>query len=576
MNRPRAIRLLLAMGVLVTAGWLLRGYITDDTFIHLRYAHNLIELGEFSFNPGESSYGATSPLWIFGLALLLKLGVSPFAAAWLLGVLSGVMVILLMDAILEQMSVSAIWKGAILLLAACDAWFLRWTFSGMETPLSTGMLLLLLWPLVSGRDVGWGVSRGPLWQRYLAWGAGAGLAGLVRPELMLVAPLALPWLMWFEYFRAGAVGGPEARHRARPHRPLLAAIGGWLVVTVPWLTYAWIAFGRLTPGTAAAKSSTIAASPLAVMEYLLASVRQLAVVQGLLWLVALALVIMVLIRNSMSQNARLSDSIAEDLPAPSRAAEFDPARTTPGHGPWSVWGPVALVGIAVTWTVALLGGYAIKQVWIISRYVAPVAPVLLLALTVIGEWLMGGREGDRSRRRICISVIVVGVVATLLLNGWILTTQIVPHARKFSVGVKECYLAMGEWLGENTPEDTVIAALDIGAVGYGSQRHVLDLMGLVSPEILDLGREVGFAEMVESGAWLPEAGTTAEVVRPDYFIDRSEGVPRWDGRVVRGVRFDLIDTCILEGVGIREPQPWTVALYRLELVDTRVKAATGG
>ena len=47
-----------------------RGYVTDDTYIHLRYVQNLLTRGEFSFNPGVSTYGATSPLWILGLVLL--------------------------------------------------------------------------------------------------------------------------------------------------------------------------------------------------------------------------------------------------------------------------------------------------------------------------------------------------------------------------------------------------------------------------------------------------------------------------------------------------------------------------
>mgnify|MGYP000305441219 CR=1 FL=1 len=60
----------LALGLLLLlAGHLaLRGYVTDDTYIHLRYAENLLAHAEFSFNPGESTYGATSPLWILGLA----------------------------------------------------------------------------------------------------------------------------------------------------------------------------------------------------------------------------------------------------------------------------------------------------------------------------------------------------------------------------------------------------------------------------------------------------------------------------------------------------------------------------
>ena len=46
------------------------GSMTDDTFIHMQYARNLAETGELSFNRGDPSYGATSPLWVGMLALV--------------------------------------------------------------------------------------------------------------------------------------------------------------------------------------------------------------------------------------------------------------------------------------------------------------------------------------------------------------------------------------------------------------------------------------------------------------------------------------------------------------------------
>ncbi len=103
----------------------------------------------------SDTYGATSPLWIFLLAGLLKLGLAPAAAARVAGAGSGLLMILLADAIISRMTFRPFWRGAVLLVITADAWFLRWTWSGMETPLATAFLLLLLWPLVSARDMGW-------------------------------------------------------------------------------------------------------------------------------------------------------------------------------------------------------------------------------------------------------------------------------------------------------------------------------------------------------------------------------------------------------------------------------------
>ena len=534
MRASRILPLLLAVAVLAAAGVALRGYVTDDTFIHLRYAENLLHRGEFAFNPGEHSYGATSPLWIFGLALLLALGTPAMAAPFVLGALSGLLAVIIAWDLTGRLGLGGRWRAVVMLLIACDAWFLRWSFSGMETPLATALLLALLAPLL--RDGGLAAGDRP---RHVAWGVAAGLAALVRPEYMLVVPPAWLWLAW----------AADRGHRWRVRIPdALAAAAGWLLVVGPWLAFAWWSFGRITPGTAAAKSAAVSLAPGVVIPYLVQAAQVPAATQGLLWLGALIIAVLA----------------------------------------WRAWrGPagkdrrpdrreIALVGVAVTWSVLLMGGYAVKQVWIISRYICPLSPVLILAAVVIVRRVLCVLGAGNPRgRTLAVSVLAVCAAATLLVNGWIFTRQVMPHARLFPLGVRECYLGMGEWLRGNTPPDAVIAALDIGAVGYASERRVLDLMGLVSPEVLAVGQDMGFQDMVTSGAWLdipahPDGGP------PDYFIDRSEGAPRWAGRTVHGVRFELLDTCEIRGVGLREPQTWTVALYRLWGPPSRTRPSAGG
>ena len=565
MTRSRILRIFFALLVFGTAGYLLRGYITDDTFIHLRYVENLLERGEFSFNPGEHTYGATSPLWIFGLALLVKLGLAPMTAAWVFGAFCGLVLILAADVIIERLTFAPSWKFALMLLVVSDVWFLRWAFSGMETPLATVLLVVLLIPLVSDR------TKGPMWHRYLVWGVGAGLAGLVRPEFLLMAPLALPWLLWFEYFRAGGMGGSSGRYKARPHAPFVAGISGWLLVILPWLIYAWLSFGRIFPETASAKSVGFSLNPVVWYPYLYRAIGMLAVSQGFLWGGLILLILLILRRHKYLEHYQENNQDQNEV------QDEHEEGTSMGTGLWSVWGPVAMIGITATWVAVLLGGLATRQVWVISRYVSPLAPVMLLAMSVVTEWLMQGMAVTVAIRKTGRNIILAALIATLSLNWWIFTSEVLPHARKFPVGVRECYLEMGGWLRDNTPEDAVVAALDIGALGFSSDRRILDLMGLVSPEILEMGREMGFQEMVASGDWLlAGAGPGESVDAPDYFLDRSEGMPRWEGRTVHGIRFELLDTCIIEGLGLTESQPWTVALYRLVAEETSVKSSAGG
>jgi hypothetical protein len=46
-----------------------------------------------------------------------------------------------------------------------------------------------------------------------------------------------------------------------------------------------------------------------------------------------------------------------------------------------------------------------------------------------------------------------------------------------------------QWLAANVPTDQLLAVHDIGAVGYFAPRPILDLAGLVSPEIIPIIRD---------------------------------------------------------------------------------------
>jgi hypothetical protein len=47
-------------------------------------------------------------------------------------------------------------------------------------------------------------------------------------------------------------------------------------------------------------------------------------------------------------------------------------------------------------------------------------------------------------------------------------------------------VATARWLSANTPPDALLAVHDIGAVGYFSERRLVDLAGLISPEVIPI------------------------------------------------------------------------------------------
>jgi hypothetical protein len=61
------------------------------------------------------------------------------------------------------------------------------------------------------------------------------------------------------------------------------------------------------------------------------------------------------------------------------------------------------------------------------------------------------------------------------------------NAYATDVGVIETEMvAASWWIRENTSPDALIAAHDIGALGYFGERQILDMAGLISPEVIPI------------------------------------------------------------------------------------------
>jgi hypothetical protein len=115
---------------------------------------------------------------------------------------------------------------------------------------------------------------------------------------------------------------------------------------------------------------------------------------------------------------------------------------------------------------------------------------------------------------------------------------------------------MGSWLKDNSPPGSVVATPDIGAIGYFSGREVLDLGGLVTPEINDMRRRIDVERIIDEGLYLD--------LGADYLVDRHREPSRFDGAVIRGTRFTALKEGTVSNLGIRKPDPVTYTLYRLE------------
>jgi hypothetical protein len=148
-----------------------------------------------------------------------------------------------------------------------------------------------------------------------------------------------------------------------------------------------------------------------------------------------------------------------------------------------------------------------------GRYIMPVIPVVLvLGLQGLLEFLDGpGKKRPKwVLRRAWVAALAI-VVLTFLGMG----------ARAYALDVAIIRTEMvrtSKWVAENTEEGALIAAHDIGALGYLGNRPILDLAGLVSPEVIPILRdEMALAEFMDRN------GADYLMTFPDWYPTLSGG-----------------------------------------------------
>lgn len=113
----------------------------------------------------------------------------------------------------------------------------------------------------------------------------------------------------------------------------------------------------------------------------------------------------------------------------------------------------------------------------------------------------------------------MAVLVSLLVaagSGWGLPEMARQYAWNVD-NINEMQVALGHWVVEHTPPDAVLALNDIGAITYISERPIVDLAGLVTPEVIPLLR------LPDRGAHLVELMAERDVqyviIFPNWFPD---------------------------------------------------------
>ncbi len=226
--------------------------VTDDAWISLQHARNLVEGHGLIFQVGERVEGFTNPLWTLLGAGLLAVGASPTLGLRLLGALAWLGLLATCAAHLRDSGVRSSISIAVCCVVAASPALVYWSQSGLETvAFAAAAAEATRWATRAAREGG----------RAWAWtGVFGATAALLRPEGVAWGGLLLLGAAYFAWragrLRGGGLGGP---------------LVGLLVFALPVLGYEVFRlayYGAWLPNTFYAKVGGEAGVALRGLRYL--------------------------------------------------------------------------------------------------------------------------------------------------------------------------------------------------------------------------------------------------------------------------------------------------------------------
>jgi hypothetical protein len=464
--------------LLVGPETLSQAFMTEDGYLMLTIARNMaIGLG-MSVSDGTIASNGVQPLatFIYSVPYLLTDG-DKVAGLW------GVQLISVIVAVLGIFSVRAlarvflgpqdpapVWPWLVAGLWGISPLLLLHTMNGLETGLYTVMVTVTL--VLFGRLLG-KEANATTGDRVLL-GAACGVTFLARNDaVFLIGGIGLVWIAHALIVIRHSVGTVL--------RQALAPAFVIAVIAAPWLINNYVNFGSIVPvsGTAQSLSGGWARNadilPAVLFEYFFPMLPVPGGFQTAAVFTIPAIIVMAMILVTFTVTVWRRDG---------------PARY------------VLIAYLIFALAMAFYYGFLFGAGWFLSRYLSPLAPLLVTATISVAVSLLTRFAPARA----AVTMYVAGGLAILLCIA-LLGRYLIPGARE------QGHFQVVDWVTENVPAETWVGAVQTGTLGYWHDRTI-NLDGKVNPAALN--------------ALLTEGNVLNYVLQsPIVYLADWEGIARW-------------------------------------------------
>jgi hypothetical protein len=442
-NTPAKRWITLALIALAIAARLIPGPRTiDDAFITFRYARNIVHGVGFVYNAGERVLGTTTPIYTLLMAALSLVTHSenfPILALVANALADGFSTYLLYH-LGRRLSNSPLVGWAAALLWAISPMSVSFAIGGMETSV---FILLMLATFTAHIE-----------RRLYASAILAGLSFLTRPDAALIVALLVGQLLLEDL--------QSLRPNAHSQGVRRFDIGYWVLVFViviaPWFIFATAYFGSPLPQSVSAKTLAYRLPPEAGLGRFIQHF-------SVPFFESDVLDVGGLIRLILYLTLYLAAMLAAFRREPR-------TRSAP----------------LLAYPLLYAAAFSVANPLIFRWYLAPPLPAYMLGILLgIHQVLSVPYRIPKSGIRHWVLGAVVAVYLVTGLRAWTLHPDHGPDRPAPKMAYIELELLYHQVAADLKPlvnADTVIAAGDIGALGYDTGARILDTLGLISPQTL--------------------------------------------------------------------------------------------
>jgi hypothetical protein len=430
-NSPHTERVLILILLLLalSARLIPSERIVDDAYITFRYARNLVEGNGFVYNPGERVLGTTTPLYtLLMTSLSLTTGSRDFPTlALVVNALSGAVAVGLLYALGMRFAARQAPAVAAALLWAVAPHSVSYAIGGMETDLTIALLLA--------------VSYAHLTRRHRTMAVLSALALLARPDTAI-----LIGLLWLDLIRV---------QRRIPWQEGIIT----LALLAPWLIFGTLYFGSPLTNSVAAKAVTYRLGPE----------------EGFIRLL---------------QHYATPFFEHNVLPSIGVFGVFAFYCAMCGLGGVKTFRREPSTWPLIVYPFAYWGIFAVANPLIFRWYLSPPLPFYFL-LIFTGVWTLANDAGKLINWKTSVRfangllVLFTAIAFALTLNAWTLHPDHGPDRPAPEMAWFQLELLYDQAaqvvLSHAAPDDTLCAG-DIGMLGYRTDLHILDTVGLVTPK----------------------------------------------------------------------------------------------